>query len=104
MKERFVEISSLIENKYHRNIEELSKVYNDKTVLYQYIKPLVTSNIEYSDIHDKKVLVKPNWLRHALLDTDDFCLCTNNNFIYINICFILINISLIYSFHCGVGK
>lgn len=83
MKERFVEISSLFENKYHRNIEELSKVYNDKTVLYQYIKPLVTSNIEYSDIHDKKVLVKPNWVRHALLDTDDFCLCTNNNFILV---------------------
>ncbi len=38
-------------------------------------------HIKISEIYDKKILLKPNWVRHSIHKNDNICLCTNEKFI-----------------------
>jgi uncharacterized protein (DUF362 family) len=77
----FVEIKKVYDTVENRNINYLSKIYQNKLYLHETIKILIDNHISHTDITDKKVLLKPNWVRHNLKQTDSICLCTDENFI-----------------------
>jgi len=79
--ESFADISTLYNNTNNRNIEFLSSLYDNKTILYNSIKSLFSKYIDSSQIKNKKILIKPNWVRHNIKDADKICLRTHESLI-----------------------
>lgn len=77
----FSDIRTLYESKNNRNIEFLSSLYENEAILHDSIKSLFNKHINPSEINNKKILIKPNWVKHNVKDTDKICLCTHENFI-----------------------
>ena len=77
----FVDIKTAYRDRVDRNIQFLSSVYHNRSDLLQMIKSLIDSNINEEEINNKKVLLKPNWVKHNQQIQDEVCLRTNENFI-----------------------
>lgn len=77
----FVDLRVMYNTNEERKIENLSSLYNDRTILYKTIKSLIDDHINESEIRNKVLLLKPNWVRHNEKKSDELCLCTNENFI-----------------------
>jgi uncharacterized protein (DUF362 family) len=77
----FSDIRILYDSKNNRNIEFLSSLYENDTILYDSIKSLLSKHINSFEINNKKILIKPNWVRHNIKPDDSICLCTNENFV-----------------------
>lgn len=75
----FVDIETVYDNVEDRNLEYLSKVYADKTRIQSIIHRMISEHFTASDINGKSVLLKPNWVRHELKESDYLCLRTNDN-------------------------
>lgn len=74
----FVEVSTLYElNK--RTVEDLSLVYKDVAKLKIVVHNLVEKYISKDTIQNKSVLLKPNWVRQEIKESDYVCLRTNDN-------------------------
>lgn len=76
----FVGISSVFKAETDRNLEFLAGCYGIDTLL-SYIRPLIHRFIPEESVSGKKVLLKPNWVKHCTNPDDDLCLCTHPNFI-----------------------
>lgn len=72
----FVKLVSFYNEKISRSVEGLSSVYNECMLLEDKILQLTNESLNFSSISGKKVLLKPNWVRHQVLDTDRYCLTT----------------------------
>ena len=78
----FLEIKTLFETDSERTIEELSKTYSDRKKLQTLFSELVyDSLLKNGGIKDKKILLKPNWVKHSLQPYDELCLRTNDDFL-----------------------
>lgn len=76
----FVNIISICNCERERNFESLPHCYNrEKLVIY--IKPAIQQFIAKDSICGKKVLLKPNWVKHSSNSNDEICLCTHPSFI-----------------------
>ncbi|MBR1461776.1 MAG: DUF362 domain-containing protein [Prevotella sp.] len=75
----FVDIETIYDSVEERNIDYLSHIYMDKNRMQAIIHRMITTYFELSDIAEKSVLLKPNWVRHELKDSDYLCLRTNDN-------------------------
>lgn len=75
----FVDIETVYDSIEDRNLDYLAKVYCEKTRIQSVIHRMITHYFEASDIAGKSVLLKPNWVRHELKDSDFLCLRTNDN-------------------------
>ena len=80
MKTSFVDISPLKSSNVSPSIQEMAEYY-DKTKLVSYIKHIICAHLDESVICDKRLLLKPNWVKHSSSSKDDICLCTHPNFI-----------------------
>jgi hypothetical protein len=76
----FADIITTYSDIKDRNIEYLSRLYQDKEYLFDIIKSLIERNIPDDKIYNKKVLLKPNWVKHNFKETDYLCLRTDDNF------------------------
>jgi len=78
----FLKIKTVFENDSKRTIEELSKRYAEKKQLQKVISGLVYDSLLKGDfLKGKKILLKPNWVRHSIHPNDDLCLRTNDCFL-----------------------
>jgi uncharacterized protein (DUF362 family) len=77
----FVDIKRVYTKIEERNIEYLSGVYQNKSYLTQVIESLVDRHLSKEEIFGKKILLKPNWVRHNIKEIDKICICTDENFI-----------------------
>jgi len=77
----FVAIKTVYKNTEDRNFGYLSSVYHNDSYLLEIISALINTNISDREINNKKVLLKPNWVRHNLNAQDEICLRTNEYFI-----------------------
>lgn len=75
----FVDIETVYDNVEDRNLDYLSKVYADKTRIRSIVHRMISEHFTASDINGKSVLLKPNWVRHELNESDYLCLRTNDN-------------------------
>lgn len=77
----FVNIATLFNEKTGRSVEALQELYNDHSLLLSVAEKLAGNVLTEEKIRDKKVLLKPNWVKQPFRQYDEICLCTHNNFI-----------------------
>ena len=77
----FVDILPCYNTETIPSIEGLQLLYDDFGQLKMIFEKLVHSHIDENDIRDKRILLKPNWVKHPNRKYDDICLCTHPNFI-----------------------
>ncbi|MBX7046476.1 MAG: DUF362 domain-containing protein [Ignavibacteria bacterium] len=79
--EGFVNIASVFTDKNERTIEKLKEIYLDHQRMVEKISSLTSEYITEENLKGKKILLKPNWVRHSVKPADELCLRTNDNFI-----------------------
>lgn len=77
----FVNIRTLYASAGDRNIDYLEKLYQDRNELKEVISSLTVEQLNENSIKGKKVLLKPNWVKHSSNATDDLCLRTHDQFL-----------------------
>lgn len=77
----FVDITTVFKADNDRTIENLQLTYLDHTYLTQMINELINRWLQQKNIVGKKVLLKPNWVRHSKIETDTICLRTHDSFL-----------------------
>lgn len=75
-----VNIHSFFSSPKERTIEFLEKVYADLPLLKEAMFGLTSAWLTDELIRGKKVLVKPNWVKHSSIATDEICLRTHDQF------------------------
>ncbi len=79
---KFLKIKTLFSNPNDRNVEFLSGVYEDQDKLIQTISELFNEEFLQNEfLKNKTVLLKPNWVVHSSVATDEICLRTHDNFL-----------------------
>jgi uncharacterized protein (DUF362 family) len=79
--ESFVNIRTMYHAGLRREIDSLAELYNDPETLSESIKSLTSQYLTAERIRGKRILLKPNWVRHELVANDRFALCTHESFI-----------------------
>ena len=78
----FINIKTVFENNSERTIDKLSKLYNDSDLLRPIIYELIKEEFLIDNkLYNKRIFIKPNWVRHSIKSQDEICLRTHNNFI-----------------------
>ncbi len=77
----FLHIEPVFNESLDRSISSLKTIYDDNEKLESIIKNLFQREIRASQIKNKRVLLKPNWVMHSKSELDDICLRTNDNFV-----------------------
>jgi len=78
----FLKIKTVFNNNTERTVEKLSKCYLDNELLRSIINELIKDTLLKSGfLKYKKILIKPNWVRHSLQPHDEICLRTNDHFL-----------------------
>jgi uncharacterized protein (DUF362 family) len=80
MKNKFLHLTTIPNRSDPENMSHLAEFYNNSLDLIQAITSLLKTTPDISQIHGKKVLLKPNWVRHSLKPNDELCLRTHDNF------------------------
>jgi uncharacterized protein (DUF362 family) len=62
------------------NLTYLANYYNRQKDLREAIVSLLKGTIDIDQIQGKKVLLKPNWVKHSSTPEDEICLRTHDNF------------------------
>lgn len=88
MSELFVNIKTVFPD-HKRDLDVLKDIYNDHELLLSLIESVVGERIKNKDIDGKRILLKPNWVRHPKKEMDEWCLCTHDNFILASLEFVL---------------
>lgn len=64
-----------------RSISDLSIIYENEFFLKAAVFKAIESFLSQDAVEGKKVLLKPNWVKHNSNPQDEICLCTHPNFI-----------------------
>jgi len=78
---RFVNIKTVYRGDSLRTIEGLAAVYSDQIRLKDLITEVAGNWLNASLVQGKKVLLKPNWVKHSAKDSDEICLRTHDRFV-----------------------
>lgn len=81
MDNHFVRITPTFSKSQEITIENLQNIYDNKDQLVSYIEKVLSPNLSNRDVEGKKLLLKPNWVKHNSNPQDEICLCTHPNFI-----------------------
>jgi uncharacterized protein (DUF362 family) len=81
IRDGFVNIATVFDEKAPRTVEGLRHLYDDHELLLSVAEKLAGNILTAEKIADKKLLLKPNWVKQPFRQDDDICLCTHNNFI-----------------------
>ncbi len=77
----FLNIKTMFNDNIKRSIDGLSQVYQDFELLKSLVAELSEGVLSIENLKGKKILLKPNWVKHNYRPNDELCLCTNTNFI-----------------------
>lgn len=77
----FLNIITAYNNNRKRTVQELASVYDDYEELVELIKRSIGINLPDSEVNNKSVLLKPNWVKHSSVIDDEICLRTNDKFL-----------------------
>jgi len=78
----FVKIVTFFDTEKNRTLENLSSVYSDIKALESAICELLSDELLLNNtLANKRILLKPNWVKESARPYDELCLRTNNNLI-----------------------
>ena len=77
----FVNIKSVYNNKQERQIPFLKELYSNRELLIKNIAELAGAILNEASLNGKRVLLKPNWVRHSRKEADEICLRTHDGFV-----------------------
>jgi len=80
MKDKFLHILKVPERNANCDISKLINYYNS-TDLIDALTSLMKERFNISQIQNRKILLKPNLVKHSTSNNDDLCLRTHNRFI-----------------------
>lgn len=86
----FVNIHTLFNENTERSVDVLQKFYNDRQHLLSIAEELAGKELTEEKVSGKRVLVKPNWVKHFYQKNDFLCLCTHDNFLLAVLEFVLL--------------
>ena len=75
----YVDIETLFESAGERTVEKLSEYYLDADKLANIVRRIMGRNLSSKLIEGQSILIKPNWVRQELKESDYICLRTNDN-------------------------
>lgn len=75
----FVALQTLYSSKDDVNLDFLSSKYDDIESLGNVVDLLLDKNLSRDDIRNKRVLIKPNWVKESIAPYDPICLRTHEN-------------------------
>lgn len=79
----FVNLVTVFDSETDRCITSLSKRYENPEYLEEKIKLILKgSNGMMPDFSGKKILIKPNWVKHNSIPSDQICLTTHESIIF----------------------
>ena len=81
MQQGFVNIETLFNDQTARTVESLQGLYDDPLILRSVIENLSGDVLNEANLQGKKILLKPNWVKHSYQPFDDICLRTHDNFL-----------------------
>lgn len=85
MQNYFVDIFPVYVSEQERTIENLSELYNNQEFLQKSISDLIANHFQPEMIEGKRILLKPNWVKHSINERDEICLRTNDNFLLVTL-------------------
>lgn len=77
----FACFKTVCSDKNDLNIDYLKTIYKDLDSLKELIHSVMDGYLVSYKIKNKKVLLKPNWVLHNKIETDELCLRTHDNFL-----------------------
>ena len=77
----FLNVTTAFNSSDDRTLDNLSSAYSNGDLLVAAIRKSIGASLTGNDIKGRRILLKPNWVKHSKSTTDEICLCTNNNFI-----------------------
>jgi uncharacterized protein (DUF362 family) len=80
MKDGFLHILQIPSRHKNYKLSELIDYYNS-VAFNEALTSLINRGINQYQIQDKKVLLKPNWVKHSTTPEDEFCMRTNDKFV-----------------------
>ena len=88
MEDLFVHVKTVFPD-VKRDLDSLQVIYNDHEQLMGLIESVVGNRMTKSHVEGKRILIKPNWVRHPKKENDALCLCTHTNFILASLEYVL---------------
>lgn len=86
----FVNLCTVFSDESEREFRFLESQYDNLSLLKDKILKVANGFLNNNHfVHGKKILLKPNWVRHAKTSSDKFSLVTQNNFIRVTLEIIL---------------
>lgn len=79
--DKFVDIMSCYDSNDNRTIESLSRLYENDEFLKKTISDMLLIHLTPECFENKKLMLKPNWVKHSANELDEICLRTNDNFL-----------------------
>jgi uncharacterized protein (DUF362 family) len=77
----FVDLKRVFTSGHDRTVVRLEQLYRNQEVLTQLISDLIKRWVSLESFAGKRVLLKPNWVRHSFKETDEICLRTHDTFL-----------------------
>lgn len=77
----FVNIKTLFGEQTERTVDALQQLYHNKELLLEAVTELSAAVLTSENLQGKKILLKPNWVKHFYKPHDSICLCTNDHFL-----------------------
>ena len=81
MQQGFVNIETLFNDQTARTVESLQELYDDPLLLRSVIENLSGDVLNEENLQGKKILLKPNWVKHSYQQFDEICLRTHDDFL-----------------------
>jgi len=79
----FVKIYKLFDKPESRKLSYLSSYYYNHSGLYEAVKAITEFTLTEEYLKGKKILLKPNWVKHPSSEADKLCLLTHESFILV---------------------
>ena len=73
----------------NRDLSSLKTIYNDPGKLFALIDGVAGDHLTKTVIKGKRVLLKPNWVRHSKNEADEWCLRTHDSFLLATLDYVL---------------
>lgn len=77
----FVNIRTAYQKDSDRTLENLKTVYQDPNRLKDLLFKTTEPYLGHKEIKGKRVFLKPNWVKHDIKESDQWCMRTHENFI-----------------------